>query len=156
MLLQKVVKKADNSVGSFSHITGFINQVVNLMWNAFTADPKHCTFSGSFEIHWAWDYGGSGLAVQSRMSSTHCTCCTGTCVYSEISYLCTCTCCCLSDFSSSDKFIDRIIAALLFWQVAHRSVIGLQTTTSAKKFLHTLQKVVYATERRRSVLALSW
>lgn len=60
-----------------------------------------------------------------------------------------------SDFSSSDLLKDLTIDALFFWQVSQRSDMGLQTTTSPMKFLHTLQNVVYATDRREREVALS-
>ena len=49
--------------------------------------------------------------------------------------MCTVDCMCsicvdnTSDLSSSPMFTDRTIAVLFLWQVAHRSDIGLQTTT---------------------------
>ena len=60
-----------------------------------------------------------------------------------------------SDFSSSDKLKERTIAGLFFWQVAQRSVIGLHTTMLARKFLHTLQNVVYAMDHSERECALS-
>ena len=52
MVLKKVMKHADNCVGSLACVELLIYEVVDLTWNSLTTDSKNATFSGCFEVDW--------------------------------------------------------------------------------------------------------
>ena len=54
VMLEKVVQKRHHSVGTFSHIRCFVNQVICLTWDTLTTHSKYSTLSGCFEIHRPW------------------------------------------------------------------------------------------------------
>ena len=53
---QEVVEHTNHCIRTFTHINSFsfIYEVVDLMWNGFTAYPKNGTFLGGEEVHGPW------------------------------------------------------------------------------------------------------
>ncbi len=49
---KKVVKQADHSVRSLAGVQRLIDEVVDLSWNALTADAKDGTLACCLEVHW--------------------------------------------------------------------------------------------------------
>ena len=54
MLSKEVVEHADDGIGPFPSVTGFINDVVDLPCDGFTTYPKDCTLVRSEEVYGAW------------------------------------------------------------------------------------------------------
>ena len=50
---QEVVEHTHHCISAFTHINCFIDEVVDLTWNGFTAYPKDGTFPGGEEVHGA-------------------------------------------------------------------------------------------------------
>ena len=53
VIVEEVMKQADNSVGPFSDAVCLIDQIIYLPWYSLTADTKEVDFTLYQEVEWA-------------------------------------------------------------------------------------------------------
>ena len=47
------MQHADDGIGPFTYIYGFVDEVIDLAGYSLAANSKYCTFCRSEEVHWA-------------------------------------------------------------------------------------------------------
>ena len=54
VMVQIVVEEADYSVGAFSDMVGFVDEVINLTWYGLTAHTKYVHLPLHQKVNWSW------------------------------------------------------------------------------------------------------